>query len=196
MFWIKVVDIIKTHILCSVMFFRKSHHLWDNVEKYSGERGGATYDVTIWRIRVACWITKATCAYAHAHAHAHGYPDALTRAHARTHRPTSNTFCFSTATTISERLNVWVCGQDILSAVPVLKSPGFCRWRSGANCSWCKDDFRTKFSALPNVCVPSRQPVAHCKYFLVKILACQPVVLADILLDSQRIWANSNTFIF
>ena len=49
--------------------------------KYSEQCGGdlgATY-VTIWRIRVACWFSKATCTYAHAHAHALRYP------HARTH---------------------------------------------------------------------------------------------------------------
>jgi len=28
----KVVEKIKTHILCSVTFFRKSCRLWDNVE--------------------------------------------------------------------------------------------------------------------------------------------------------------------
>jgi len=33
MFQTKFVQKIKTHILCSVMFFRKSYHLWDNVEK-------------------------------------------------------------------------------------------------------------------------------------------------------------------
>jgi len=35
MFETKVVEIIKTHILCSRSFFsRKSCLLWDNVEKY------------------------------------------------------------------------------------------------------------------------------------------------------------------
>ena len=34
MFQTKVVQKIKTHILCSVTFFRKSCRLWDNVEKY------------------------------------------------------------------------------------------------------------------------------------------------------------------
>jgi hypothetical protein len=57
---------------------------------------GATNDVTIWRIHVACWISTATCTYAHAHTDASGYP------HARTHtrRPTSNTYWFSTETTV------------------------------------------------------------------------------------------------
>ena len=34
MFQTKVVDKIKTHILYSLTFFRKSCRLWDNVEKY------------------------------------------------------------------------------------------------------------------------------------------------------------------
>jgi hypothetical protein len=83
MSWTKVVEKIKTHILCSMTFFRKSHRLWDNVEKYSGD-WGATNDVTIWRTRVACWISKAVCTYAYAHAHALGYPYARTRKHTHT----------------------------------------------------------------------------------------------------------------
>jgi hypothetical protein len=40
-------------------FFRKSCHLWDNVEKY-GRARQATEDNIIRRMRFACWITKAT----------------------------------------------------------------------------------------------------------------------------------------
>ena len=86
-------------------FFRKLHRLWDNVEKFSGDRG-ATKDVTIWRTRVACWVSKATLTYSHAHAHAPGYPQARTDAHSCTHRPVSNTYCFPTATVIRERTSV------------------------------------------------------------------------------------------
>ena len=39
----KVVEKIKTHILCSVTFFRKSCRLWDKVEKYC-RTGQATDD--------------------------------------------------------------------------------------------------------------------------------------------------------
>jgi hypothetical protein len=60
-------------------FFRKS------VEKIQ---------VTASRICVACWITKATCTFSHAHANAPG----VTRTHALTHGPISNTYFFSTAT--------------------------------------------------------------------------------------------------
>jgi hypothetical protein len=81
----KVVEKIKTHILCSITFFLKSHRSCDNVEKLGGDRG-ATHDVTVCRIRVACWISKATYTYGHAHAYALAYP-----MHACTHRPISNT---------------------------------------------------------------------------------------------------------
>ena len=57
-FQTKVVEKIKTHILCSVTFFRKSCRLWDNVEKNIVERGRPR--MTIWRIRILCWIPKAT----------------------------------------------------------------------------------------------------------------------------------------
>jgi len=38
MFQTKVVEKIKTHILCSVTFSPQSCRLWDNVEKYCGTR--------------------------------------------------------------------------------------------------------------------------------------------------------------
>ena len=59
MFQTKVVEKIKTHILCSITFFRKSCRLWDNVEKYGTARQ-ATDDNIIRRMRFAYWITKAT----------------------------------------------------------------------------------------------------------------------------------------
>ena len=43
MFQTKFVEKIKTHILSSVTFFRKSYRLWGNVEKYS-RAGQATDD--------------------------------------------------------------------------------------------------------------------------------------------------------
>ena len=98
MFYTKVVEKIKTHILFSVTFFRKLHYLWDNAGKCSGGRA-ATNDVTIWRIHVACWITKTTCTYSHAHAHAPG--NAHTCTHASTCIPVINAYRFSTATMVS-----------------------------------------------------------------------------------------------
>ena len=69
MFYAKVVEKIKTRVLYLVTFFRKSRCLWGNVEKYGGA-WGATNDVTIWCIHVACWISKATFTHVHPHRHA------------------------------------------------------------------------------------------------------------------------------
>jgi hypothetical protein len=57
----KVVENIKTHILCSVTLFQKCH-LWDNVEKCCTARQ-TTDDNIIWSMSCACWITKATKTY-------------------------------------------------------------------------------------------------------------------------------------
>ena len=85
MFQTHVIDSIKAHILCSVTFFWKSCHLWDSVKIY-GRAREATNDVTIWRIRLACWISKATHTH-HAHAQAPGHPHTCRYAstHAGTH---------------------------------------------------------------------------------------------------------------
>ena len=98
---------MKTHFLCSITFFRKSHRLWDKVDKFIGNQRPKV--VTTWLIRVACWITRAICTYAYAQTHSLGYPHARTHARAsiHTHRPIYNIYCFSTATMVSwTRLNV------------------------------------------------------------------------------------------
>jgi hypothetical protein len=40
MFYKKVLEKIKTHILCSVTFFRNSPRLWDNFENLTEPEGG------------------------------------------------------------------------------------------------------------------------------------------------------------
>jgi hypothetical protein len=71
-----LVEKIKRHILCSIPFFRKSCSLWDNVEKYVGDRGAPMTS------KYGAYALRAGLARLHAHAHAHalGYP---TQAHAR-----------------------------------------------------------------------------------------------------------------
>jgi len=59
MFQTKVVQKIKTHILCSNNFCFKSCRLWDNVDKYC--RTGMAI-MTIWRKSNARCIPKATYA--------------------------------------------------------------------------------------------------------------------------------------
>ena len=73
MFRTKVVEKIKTHILCSVTHFRKSRCLWDNVEKYC-RAGQATDDNITRRMGIA------------------GYKNTLRMC---------NTYCFSTATVVA-----------------------------------------------------------------------------------------------
>jgi hypothetical protein len=69
-----------TRLIFSKFFFpRKSFHLWDNVEKYGTARQ-ATGDNITWRMRFACWITKATHTYR-----------------------IFNTYCISTATVVTGR---------------------------------------------------------------------------------------------
>jgi len=60
MFQTKVVEKSK-HILCSVTFFENLAFyeiMWKNVEWVKSH-------MTIWRMRIACWIRKAT----HTHTH-------------------------------------------------------------------------------------------------------------------------------
>jgi len=50
MFQTKVVEEIKTHIVCSITFF-----FFENRAVYEQDRP----QMTMWRMRIACWITKA-----------------------------------------------------------------------------------------------------------------------------------------
>jgi hypothetical protein len=59
MFQTKLVEKVKTHILCSITFCLKSCCLWNNVQKYDSARE-ATGDNITWCTRFTCWITKAT----------------------------------------------------------------------------------------------------------------------------------------
>ena len=84
MFRRKVVEKIKTHILCSVTFLKKNRTVYEIMWKNIAERGRP--QMAIWRMRIACWITKTT--------------------NAHTHR-LCNTHCFSTATMVARtRLNL------------------------------------------------------------------------------------------
>jgi hypothetical protein len=54
MLQIKFVEKIKTHVLCSVIFFKKLCFLCDNVENVV-ERGRPQMT---WRMRIAWWVPK------------------------------------------------------------------------------------------------------------------------------------------
>jgi hypothetical protein len=87
MFQIKVVHNIKTHILCSVTFTRKSFRIWDNVEKYGGAREAAN------KIMHERWmLDKQGCTHTPAHPHPHAYT--CTQPSARTHTRTQKLVIF------------------------------------------------------------------------------------------------------
>jgi hypothetical protein len=54
----KVLEKIKPHILFSVTFFSESHAVYEKMWENIVERG--RLQVIIWRMRIACWIPKAT----------------------------------------------------------------------------------------------------------------------------------------
>jgi hypothetical protein len=54
----EVVEKIKTHILCSVTFFFENCTVGEIMWKNITERGRP--QMRIWRMRIACWIPKAT----------------------------------------------------------------------------------------------------------------------------------------
>jgi hypothetical protein len=54
-FQTKVVEKVKTHILCSLTFF-ENRAVYEIMWKYTVEQGRP--HMTIWRTRIACWITK------------------------------------------------------------------------------------------------------------------------------------------
>jgi hypothetical protein len=76
----KFIERIKTHIFCPT-FFLKNLVIYEIMPKSSLEPEGVTNDVTIWRMRVACWISKATCTQAHTHAYESGKTHARKHAH-------------------------------------------------------------------------------------------------------------------
>jgi hypothetical protein len=93
MFQAKIVEKIKTHILCLVPPLPRIFCLlWDNVEKY-GRAGQAADDNIMRRVRCACCVTKFT----HTHTHTHTHRD--THTHTQTHI-LFNTYCTSTATLV------------------------------------------------------------------------------------------------
>jgi hypothetical protein len=54
----KVVEKIKTHITCSINIFSENRTVYETMWKNTVERGKP--QETIWRMHIACWISKAT----------------------------------------------------------------------------------------------------------------------------------------
>jgi hypothetical protein len=102
MFYTKVVQKMKTHILGSVPFFHKAHRLWDIVEKRSVHPRGPQ----IMSQYGAYALLLDLQGYMQSCARTRPRARVPTCTHARAHRPISNTYCFSTATMIRERASM------------------------------------------------------------------------------------------
>ena len=58
----KVVDKIQTHILCSIThFFSENRAVYEIMWKNMVQRDRP--QMAVWRMRIACWVTKATDTY-------------------------------------------------------------------------------------------------------------------------------------
>jgi hypothetical protein len=91
-------------------FSPENRVVYEITSKNIVEPEGPQLTATIWSIRVACWISKATCTHAYVHAHVSGHP------HARTNRHICSTYCFSTATVVSrKRFSVMLYVHCLLS---------------------------------------------------------------------------------
>ena len=94
---IEVVEKIKTHVLCSVTFFRKSFLLWDNVEKCGGAREAAD-DIMAASRMLAARAQPHTLA--HASTHTHTRTHSFTHVHTRTEKSNIYIYIVFTATII------------------------------------------------------------------------------------------------
>jgi len=63
MFQTKVVEKIKTHILYEIAFFSENRAVYEIMWKNTVDPDRR--QMTIWRMRIACWITKATNTHTH-----------------------------------------------------------------------------------------------------------------------------------
>jgi hypothetical protein len=100
---------VTTHILCPIIFFRKSCRLGDNVEKYCGDK----------RHKLRHNMSHTLClrdkqGYIHSrgvytptrpgnHTHTHKHARSSAHTHTHTYSQIHNTYCFSTSTIIRER---------------------------------------------------------------------------------------------
>jgi hypothetical protein len=73
MFQIKVVQRIKTHILCSQIFFSPENRAVYEIIWKKKMLELQRPQMTIWRMRVECWIRLHTRACTHTHTHTEKY---------------------------------------------------------------------------------------------------------------------------
>ena len=128
--------------LAFLFFFRKSCHLWDNVEKYGGSSGG-TNDVTIWHIRAACWISKVACTHTRTRA-----------GHARTRTHNTNMWYLLLFHSNNGYVNAPQC--YVIRTLPVLLRSVFASTSSSSKWS-----LSLGFSTKMYVCARARACISH-----------------------------------
>ena len=63
MFQTKVVEKIKRQILCSIFLFPENRAVYETMWNNTAERGRP--QIIVWRMRIVCWIPKATNTHTH-----------------------------------------------------------------------------------------------------------------------------------
>ena len=109
MFPTKAVEKIKTHFMFN-SFFPENRAVYERLWKKFGAAKEATNCNINWRMRFACWISKATRAhmttpsrtYTHTHTCARAHTYTHTHTHTHPHR-ICNIYCFSTATMVTRK---------------------------------------------------------------------------------------------
>ena len=85
MFQTKFVEKIKTHISCSKTFF-ENRALYELMWKITAQPEWS--QLTIWCMRIACWIPRAAHTHTHIHTHTYTYTRTHTHTYTRTHTHT------------------------------------------------------------------------------------------------------------
>ena len=127
-----------------IKLFSGNRSVYEIMSKNMVEREGATNDNTIRRMRIACWISKATREHALAHTNAPGnfYKNARKRAHTRTEKCVmiiafhcNNGFANTTQCYVISTLSVFFVFSNSVHPIKKLKHGGNCYVASAPRCS-------------------------------------------------------------
>jgi len=98
---------IKTHNLCTVTFLVKNRAVYGIIWKSIVEQFRPQKKIC--RMRIACWIPKATNIYIYIYTHTHAHTHAHTHTHTHTH-PHSGTICLiTTLNALNSKCGQWTC---------------------------------------------------------------------------------------
>ena len=75
MFQTKIVEKLETHFVFSNFFFFENRAVFEIMWKNVVQQGRP--QMTVWRMRFACWMTKAADTHKHTHTHTHTHTHAF-----------------------------------------------------------------------------------------------------------------------